>query len=921
MSNSTPRLAIPARYTRSIHILRDFGSDHAGVRDYQVTPLVIQTIDRIMAGVQQDATARAFSLIGPYGSGKSAFGVFLAHYMQSSPQHRQTLVAQHTTEGTTPQVQSAGPQLLPVLVSGNNSSLRQAVLRSLHHTLEAQPSLRDGRLRIPRLIANAAEDQEIDPQQVADLCTDAAALVSERTQWDGLILIIDELGQFLDYAARQSDERDLFVLQTLAEMAARSRSVPFAVVTILHQAFDRYVSTAGSTRRVEWAKVQGRFIDLPFQEPPIQMLRMVGRALHAEGNAQFIELRQQWAAEHAALAERLGLRPADVAPAEWQSLVQQAYPLHPTVLVALPLLFRQLAQNERSLFAFLTSPEPWSVQDFLQSTPGAANNELPIYRLPQLYAYVHATLGASLFSRARGQRWAQLAEALAQLPEREGLLPDVLTAIGVLGALGQSQGLRASRGHISFALQGLYGENDVERALNELENRKHITYRQHRGSFVIWEGSDLDLDGMTQAARNELGDRIPLVKLFQQHANVTPMVARRHSYQTGAVRFFAVRFIDPAELIAALPITSNADGDMLYVVPADDEALQTAHLWTQHPDRSTEGQRIIVLPERVRELRDLLLDVAALQHVIKNQPELNNDRAAYRELSSRLVEAQELLTTTISSTYGIGTSKWYWRGVAQNVRSARHVDELLSRACDETYVAAPRIWNELIVRRQPSAQATKARRNLVEAMLAHAHKDGLGLVGYPPERAIYESVFRSSGMHRKKTDGTWGFGPPPDADPLHLQPVWQVIQQFLTTAELAIQSLAALYQQLEAPPFGVKAGVVPLLFMAAYMASSGELALYEHGNYVPVPDIATFERLLRQPNYFGIRRSRASGVRMAVYERLARALAPSALTREVQPAVLDAVTPLLRLVNSLPQYTRTTQAVSTQAQAIRQAIL
>jgi hypothetical protein len=413
---------------------------------------------------------------------------------------------------------------------------------------------------------------------------------------------------------------------------------------------------------------------------------------------------------------------------------------------------------------------------------------------------------------------------------------------------------------------------------------------------------------------------VTLVKLLQQHANTTPMVARRHSYQTGAVRYFAVRFIDPADLAAPLPTLGNADGDVLYVVPADDEMLIAAQRWAEHPDRAAETQRIVVLPQRVRELRDLLLDVAALQQVLDTKPELDNDRAARRELSSRLVEAQQMLTETISETYGPKLSNWYWRGTKHDLHSPRQVDELLSRACDETYPATPRIWNELIVRQQLSTAASKARRNLIEAMLNHAHEDTLGLTGYPPERAIYESVFRSSGIHRQD-NGVWRFAAPPENDPLQLYPVWQAIQQFLESTEGQARLIVELHERLEAAPFGIKAGLTPLLFMAAYMANPGEIALYEHGNFVPIPDIATFERLLRQPNYFAIRRSRATGVRMAIYERLARALAPRALTKDVQPAVLDAVTPLLRLVSTLPQYTRTTRHISEQAQAIRQALL
>ena len=864
MSNSEPRLSIPVRYTRSIHILRDFTNDHIGVRDYQVTPLVLQTTERIMAGLQQDATARAFSLIGPYGSGKSAFGVFLAHYLKSSPSVRKRLIAEHSAEDVPERPLFDGSLLLPVLVSGNNESLRRALLRALKQTFDSMEPLRDGRLRLPRIIAAASENPDIDPQQVADLFAEASEVVADRTAFDGLVLIIDELGQFLDYAARQTDERDLFVLQTLAEMAARSGKNPFVILTILHQSFDRYTTTSGSARRIEWAKVQGRFIDLPFQEPPIQMLRMVGRALCPTTNDPFKHIRQRWAEDAVLVSERLELRPPDVTNEEWRNLLARAYPLHPTVLVALPLLFRQLAQNERSLFAFLTSPEPWSVQDFLNShNPQGNAAELPIYRLPHLYAYIHATLGASLFSRARGQRWAELAEALALLPGNESLLVDVLTTIGTLGALGQARGLRASHGQIVFALQGQYSEGDIERALNELEERKHITFRQHRESFVIWEGSDLDLDEMAQTARREIGDRFALVKLLQQHTDTAPLVARRHSYQTGAVRYFAVRFTDPSDLASHGAITKDADGEVLYIVPPDDVALQAAETWATQPNRATEPQRIVVLPQRVRELRDLLLDVAALQRVLRDRPELESDRAARREVSSRLAEAQQALTETIVEVYGPGQSQWFWKGSPVEVKTARQVDDLLSRACDETYSLTPRIWNELIVRRQISSAAAKARRNLIEAMFDHAHEEVLGLKGYPPERAIYESVMHSSGIHRQEADGVWRFGPPPASDPLRLRPAWDVMQRFIDSTEGQAQPIIGMYEQLEAPPYGVKAGLIPLLFMAAYQANIGEVALYEHGNYVPIPDIATFELILRQPAYFAIRRSRASGVRRA----------------------------------------------------------
>ena len=73
MSDADTQLALPVRYTRSIHLVRDFANDRIGVRDYQATPLVLQTTERILEGLKPDGTARAFSIhatlkSGPFGS-------------------------------------------------------------------------------------------------------------------------------------------------------------------------------------------------------------------------------------------------------------------------------------------------------------------------------------------------------------------------------------------------------------------------------------------------------------------------------------------------------------------------------------------------------------------------------------------------------------------------------------------------------------------------------------------------------------------------------------------------------------------------------------------------------------------------------------------------------------------------------------
>lgn len=909
--------AIPVapRFTRSVHIGRDFRDMRFRLDGYQVTPLVRQTAGRIIAGLAADATERAFSVIGPFGAGKSAFGLFLAHFLQRRPAGRHELLTSLNVPIPDSLLPLDAPTLLSVRVPGNNAPLRQALMRALNQALA-------GKMRSPAIAAlrqsleTACQDPLLDPVRVADYVAETARLLRAEGSFDGLLVVIDELGQFLDYAARHEEQRDLFVLQSLAETAARSGDAPLLVVTILHQAFERYTTNAGPTRRAEWAKVQGRFEDLPFQEPAAQMVRMVASALQPVGRDPYKQARKEWATRLSPLAEDLGLRPVEIGSAEWQNLIADTYPVHPAVLVALPSLFRQLAQNERSLFAFLHTDEPWGLRDIVRGP--LSDGTLPIYRLTHLYAYLEANLGPALFARARGQRWAEVAEARVSLIDDDALHLDVLTVVGVLGAIERASGLRASRAHIAFALADTGDDQTVTNALQKLVERRIITYRRYRDSYIIWEGSDLDLETLTQEARRAISERMDLTALLQQHADMTPRIARRHSYRTGSTRIFAVRYVESTRLGTDLARGERYDGELLHVVPANEEELRAAEDWAQEPARAGEPWRITILPSRLHDLRDLLLEVAALRTLLDEHVELEHDRPARREVAGRLLEARQMLADMIAETYERG--RWFYAGQHYRLQNARQIDELLSRAADITYPHTPLVWNELIVRRQLTSAAAKARRNLVEAMLARASEPLLGLTGYPPERAIYESILRMGGLHRQDANGVWRIGPPPLEDPLRLSQVWQAMEALISAERIEPHPVADLFVHLERPPYGVKAGLTPLLFVALYVARAGEISIYERGMYVPMPDIAVFERLMTRPEQFSVRLCRAEGARWRVYERLARALAPQALTQPSQPALLAVTLPLLRFINQLPAYSKQTKRISPRAQAVRQAL-
>src|SRR4029079_12013614 len=72
------------------------------------------------------------------------------------------------------------------------------------------------------------------------------------------------------------------------------------------------------------------------------------------------------------------------------------YPLHPTVLPVMIRTFQRFGQNDRSLFSFLLSNEPFGLQAFAERCVGKND----IDRLHHFYDYVRANFAHRLSTQS-----------------------------------------------------------------------------------------------------------------------------------------------------------------------------------------------------------------------------------------------------------------------------------------------------------------------------------------------------------------------------------------------------------------------------------------------------------------------------------------------------------------------------------------
>lgn len=926
------------RFRRSVNISADY-QDTGNLDDYIVTSLSATTLSRIGRGLSPNSGRRAWSITGPYGAGKSAAALFLAETLRypvnqpvrelvmfESPDLMKRLY--HEIPGL-----DHGGFLIATVVGARepiSQSLVAGLLQLLRRSSISSPAFDDQLHHLRSLHRQAKVNKKSRSKEVAQAVCDTARIAcSSHEDVLGLLVIYDELGRALEYAALHPEDSDIGILQTVAEMATRSEDAPFGLVTILHQSFENYAAHLSPARQREWAKIQGRFEDIPFIQSPGDLLTLVDKAISpVQPLSEGLDRLMTREVEE---AQRIDFLPPELDRQEALRIVRGCSPLHPTTTALLGRVFRsQISQNERSLFAFLSSREPFGLQEHLEHSVWSDNDRRPFYRIHNFYDYIKAAMGSRLYTQARGKQWAEIEDALDRLPREAGDTEACLIkTIGLLGLFGDQRYLNASRRVLTYSLVDGHATQaeDIHRALERLQEWGLVVYRRFKQAYSLWQGSDVDLDERFEDGLAHVDRSQSLAQLLQGRGQIKPYVAKRHLHETGSYRYFTpwVVALDDLHTVRDRSL-GGADGAVVFVLAARHTPAPQVESQIAHHAASLDPPRrdliVFAIPEETKGLREAFDEILAWEWVAENTPELEGDSTARRELAARRFAAHERFSRASARSFeafsAYRSCTWIWRGHKQPFSSARDLSAFFSQVCDEVYASAPIVDNELVNRRDISSAIVAARRTLAAQMLTNADQARLGIEGYPPEISIYLSVLQRSGLHQQRGD-SWAFGPPPENDPCQIKPLWRAIDDFLTTTEQDPRPVEDLYDVLKTPPFGVREGVLPLYLIAAMLYWRSEVALYERGSFIPEVGFAQCERLMKLPETFSIQRYRLDDAHQRMLYEYSMLFDDELAPTEISQ--LKAVRPIIAFANQLPRYTQITHSLSQKAVAVREALL
>ena len=877
---------ISTQYQRSIRVDADIGRADAlaGYICHATANSVVDGMCRQLAGTNQ----RCFTWTGPFGGGKSSLAVALASALHSEKSLRAKAreVLRLDSKPAFDKVFPVRKGWLLVPAVGRRGS----VIAELHASLRrAQGRNVDGRSKPTgqSLIAELLEEAKSRPN-------------------DGALVIIDEMGKFLEASALGSGD-DVYFFQELAEAAARSEG-RLVVVGVLHQSFAQYSARLGIDARDDWSKIQGRYLDLPFVAASDEVVELIGRAIQAK-------VRPGWISDASvAIADAIRSRRPAVGK-DFAKALKACWPLHPAMAALLgPISKRQFGQNERSTFGFLSSVEPHGFRSYLNST---LMSESVWYGPSDYWDYLRSNLEPAILASPDGHRWSQAVEAVERAEAKTGdaLLVSMIKSIAVIDMFRNGSGLAAD----SAVIDSLFYPRpsaDLKAALKKLSDLKVALYKSYTGAWSVFEGSDFDIDAaIAQSLAASPGiDYGRLAQLMGLH----PVVAKRHYHETGSMRWMELSLcsIEQAEKIAADYRPKKGEfGAFILALPSKGMKPRDARKRAQACAKLRPWPVLIGIPENHARIAELSAELVALEQV-KDRHELSGDAVARREVYARLAATRADLEDQLQAA--VSLAKWH-DGSDQVVEPGAKLSPVASELAEKLFVHSPPVWSELVNRDSVSSNSVRARGDLLHAMINAEGQETLGFEGYPAERGLYDTLLKRTELHRLDASGAWRFMPPGDGFGEGFAPLWEATRALFVDADARVGA-HEIYALWSSPPFGMKLGIRPVILMAFLLAHKSNIAVYKDGMFVPRLTDFDIDECLQDPDRFSLRWVAVDEDKKWILEGISKLLTEIGQNADASDP-LAAARGLVAMVFNLPEWARRTSRLGQTTKDMRDMLL
>lgn len=798
---------------------------------------------------------RATTLIGPYGKGKSHLLLVLITLLDDYLEEDIVFIDKFIEKiksidndlySMIKQIRSEKKKIMPIIINSNYGDLNQAFLIALSEALERENlsdiivntyfdvalkviekwelnykdaiqevkqclkeydcNLKELKLGLKnysekyyelfkKIYSCVLHGQEFNPLVNSDLIKTYKDMTHEIQKYgfDGIFIVFDEFSKFLEYVENSHMMKDLKLLQDFAELANRTgKTEQIHISCITHKTMDQYANNIDEDRANAFKTVEGRFKELYFNRSLEQNYEIVSYAIGKKKN--FNDFYKKYFEDNKVtyLQFKKDNIFKDVENIE-KILFKGCFPLNPYTVYSLIGLSEKIAQNERTLFTFLTDDDSNSLKSFIKNPI----NFNKLFNIDKIYDYFRPILKKETDSNIK-EIWMKSENAINKCKDENEIR--IIKAIAVVYMLNETEifipdddtiknSLNLCDDEFHSAIDTLIEKSIIKRKkiTNELD---FATIYNREITREIKRLSESDFYNVN--IKETLNEIIPL----------TYSLPRRYNEEYKITRFFANTFMGEKEIhsLKSFKILFEeiyCDGIIINLI----RESRNIYDLKEYFKNINSDNVVLRIPKNIfpKSIISLLRDYKAIRYLLKKFADKD-------EIGNELMLIEKETVEAIQEQINIYFSKENIQEYLYKDKSDKKVNNIssyLSNICFTIYNKTPIINNEMINKRDLSAPIKKARNIVIETILNN--DKGLIKSKTSAEATIYKAIV-------EKKDS--------------LKDTLNIINKFIAESENDKISFEKVYKKLESKPYSIRKGIIPILIAMSLYNYSDIIVIY-----------------------------------------------------------------------------------------------
>ncbi len=864
-------------FQTSVNIAFDLNNDEK-IRNFIPTMSSLEIIEDVLYSTRARATSRSRILIGAYGRGKSHIILVLVSLLL-----KKDLVI---FEGLLNKIKETNSifyeflidylesdkKLMPIVVTGNNSSLTQSFLNALQLSLknenlsdlmpdthfiaairaielwksnyvetynrfidELNTPVEKLILSLKEFDVNAYETfvslypkltsgSEFNPFLGFDVVELYENVVKQlKTKgYNGVFIIYDEFSKYLESSLSNATISDTKLLQDFAEKCDRSENNQMHLMLISHKDVSNYIDRSLPKEKVDgWRGVSGRFKHITLHNNFSQIYEIISSVIKKDAefwndfslvhNQRFNELEERYT-ENGMLDNSI----AKIA-------VQGCYPMHPLSTFILPRISEKVAQNERTLFTFLSMDSKNTLLNFIVNASG----EFPLLTPDYIYDYFEMLLRKEHYNTETYKLYRLTSKVLSGL-DSYSLEAKIIKTIALIYIVEQYEKLPPNYDAILNAFDFTYEIEAIRTALMNLINKECIVYLKRSNGFLkIKESSGVDIQKEIekQIEKNKATESVKDILNKTTFENYIYPTAYNDEHEI--TRYFDFIFISSSEFFTINNWTERiaeitSEGVIFAIIPNHKEEIDKIRNKLLN-ETNGDIRIVFTILNSFVDIEQSAYEYDAVKEIKKT---VIDDPILLDEYEIYLEDLEDVVNSYIASYSRpeLGKAEYYYSGAKLHLKRRAQLSLLLSKICKSMYPWTPIINNESINKNDLPTVAVNSRSKILSKLLDNELGDNLGLSGSGQDVSIMRSTLIQTGILATEEGHTKLILSTPNCN---MRLVLSVIKEFFATAGEKGKSFEDLYRILTIPSindentvnlneglpksgFGLKKGVIPI---------------------------------------------------------------------------------------------------------------